>query len=44
ESTGVKRVFVNGRPIIVDGKPTEERPGKVLRAGRDTHRTGIADA
>jgi len=44
ESTGVKRVFVNGRPIIVDGKPTDERPGKVLRAGRDTHRTGIADA
>jgi N-acyl-D-aspartate/D-glutamate deacylase len=44
ESTGVKRVFVNGRPIVVDGKPTDERPGKVLRAGRDTHRTGIADA
>jgi N-acyl-D-aspartate/D-glutamate deacylase len=44
ESTGVKRVFVNGRPIVVDGKPTDERPGKVLRAGRDTHRTGISDA
>ncbi|MEE8164612.1 MAG: D-aminoacylase [Myxococcota bacterium] len=44
ESTGVKRVFVNGRPIVVDGKPTDERPGKILRAGRDTHRTGIADA
>ena len=44
ESTGVKRVFVNGRPIVVDGRPTEERPGRVMRAGRDTHRSGIADA
>ena len=44
ESTGVNRVFVNGRPIVVDGKPTDERPGKVLRAGRDTDREGIADA
>jgi N-acyl-D-aspartate/D-glutamate deacylase len=44
ESTGVKRVFVNGRPIVVDGKPTDELPGTILRAGRDTHRQGIADA
>jgi N-acyl-D-aspartate/D-glutamate deacylase len=44
ESTGVTRVFVNGRPIVVDGKPTDERPGTILRAGRDTHRSGIADA
>jgi N-acyl-D-aspartate/D-glutamate deacylase len=44
ESTGVKRVFVNGRAIVVDGKPTDERPGVILRAGRDTHRTGITDA
>ncbi|MBW2424474.1 MAG: amidohydrolase family protein [Deltaproteobacteria bacterium] len=43
ESTGIKRVFVNGRAIVVDGKPTDERPGTVLRAGRDTHRVGIAD-
>ena len=43
ESTGVKRVFVNGRPIVVDGKPTDERPGTILRAGRDTRRAGIAD-
>jgi N-acyl-D-aspartate/D-glutamate deacylase len=44
ESVGVKRVFVNGRPIVVDGKPTDERPGTILRSGRDTHRMGIADA
>ena len=44
ESTGVARVFVNGRPIVVDGHATEERPGTVLRAGRDTRRSGIADA
>jgi len=44
ESTGVKRVFVNGRPIVVDGKPTDELPGTILRAGRDTHRQGIDDA
>jgi N-acyl-D-aspartate/D-glutamate deacylase len=44
DSTGVERVFVNGRAIVIDGKPTEERPGTVLRAGRDTHRAGIADA
>jgi N-acyl-D-aspartate/D-glutamate deacylase len=44
ESTGVERVFVNGRAIVIDGKPTDERPGTVLRAGRDTHRAGIADA
>jgi N-acyl-D-aspartate/D-glutamate deacylase len=43
ESTGVARVFVNGRAIVVDGKPTDERPGTILRAGRDTHREGIAD-
>ncbi len=43
ESTGVSRVFVNGRPIVVDGSATDERPGRLLRAGRDTHRTGIAD-
>jgi dihydroorotase/N-acyl-D-amino-acid deacylase len=30
-STGVQYVFVNGRPVIFDGKITEERPGKALR-------------
>ena len=30
-SVGVKYVFVNGRPVIVDGKITDERPGRALR-------------
>jgi N-acyl-D-aspartate/D-glutamate deacylase len=30
-SGGVKDVFVNGRPVVLDGKITEERPGRALR-------------
>lgn len=30
-STGVNDVFVNGRPVVLDGKITEERPGQALR-------------
>ena len=30
-SRGVKDVFVNGRPVVLDGKITEERPGRALR-------------
>jgi N-acyl-D-amino-acid deacylase len=30
-SVGVKEVFVNGRPVVLDGKITEERPGRALR-------------
>ena len=30
-SIGVKDVFVNGRPVLLDGKITDERPGKALR-------------
>ncbi len=36
ESSGVKRVFVNGQPIVADGQPTGTRPGRVMRSGRDT--------
>jgi len=36
ESTGVKRVFVNGQTVIVDGEPEGALPGRVLRSGRDT--------
>jgi N-acyl-D-aspartate/D-glutamate deacylase len=36
EPTGVARVFVNGRPVIVDGVPSGLLPGRVLRSGRDT--------
>jgi N-acyl-D-amino-acid deacylase len=30
-SVGIKYVFVNGRPVIVDGRITDERPGRALR-------------
>jgi N-acyl-D-aspartate/D-glutamate deacylase len=33
---GIDRVLVNGRPIVVDGELTGDRPGGVLRSGRDT--------
>ena len=29
-AVGVKHVFVNGRPALLDGKVTPERPGRVL--------------
>jgi len=35
-STGVERVFVNGRPIVANGATTGDLPGTVLRSGRDT--------
>ena len=35
-STGVRRVFVNGRTIVENGEPTGDLPGTVLRSGRDT--------
>jgi N-acyl-D-amino-acid deacylase len=30
-ATGVKEVFVNGRPVVLDGNMTAERPGRSLR-------------
>ena len=30
-ATGVKDVFVNGRPVVLDGKITDARPGRALR-------------
>jgi dihydroorotase/N-acyl-D-amino-acid deacylase len=30
-SQGVKDVFVNGRPVVLDGNITDERPGRALR-------------
>jgi N-acyl-D-amino-acid deacylase len=30
-SIGIREVFVNGRPVLLDGKTTEERPGRALR-------------
>ena len=36
EPIGVKVVLVNGRVAVVDGAPTGDRPGAILRSGRDT--------
>jgi N-acyl-D-aspartate/D-glutamate deacylase len=36
ESTGVEHVLVNGEAIVDGGKLTENRPGTLLRSGRDT--------
>jgi N-acyl-D-amino-acid deacylase len=30
-SVGVKAVLVNGKPVVLDGKITDERPGRALR-------------
>jgi dihydroorotase/N-acyl-D-amino-acid deacylase len=30
-SVGIKYVFVNGRPVVLDGRITDERPGRPLR-------------
>ncbi len=36
EAEGIERVFVNGREIVREGRFTNERPGAVLRSGKDT--------
>jgi N-acyl-D-aspartate/D-glutamate deacylase len=36
EGIGIDAVFVNGVEIVTEGKFTENRPGHLLRAGRDT--------
>jgi N-acyl-D-aspartate/D-glutamate deacylase len=35
-SLGVRRVLVNGVETLRDGKATGDRPGRLLRSGRDT--------
>lgn len=41
ESTGILRVYVNGEAIVVEGRPTEAVPGRILRSGADTETVGI---
>jgi N-acyl-D-aspartate/D-glutamate deacylase len=42
-SVGVRHAFVAGREIVADGAMTGERPGTVLRSGRDTETVTLAD-
>ena len=41
EANGVEHVFVNGTPIVADGKLTDARPGTMLRSGRDSHTASL---
>jgi N-acyl-D-aspartate/D-glutamate deacylase len=36
EANGVEHVFANGVEIVRDGKDTGQRPGTILRSGKDT--------
>ena len=36
DATGVSRVLVNGRDIVVEGRETGDTPGRIIRSGRDT--------
>jgi hypothetical protein len=40
----VRLVLVNGVPIVRDGEPTDDRPGALLRSGRDTRTVRIPAA
>ena len=42
EPVGVPHVLVNGAPIVTDSAYTDERPGTLLRAGRDTVTPSLA--
>ena len=42
-SVGVVHVLVAGREVVRDGEVTGERPGRVLRSGRDTETVTLAD-
>jgi N-acyl-D-aspartate/D-glutamate deacylase len=40
---GISHVFVGGREVVDGGAVTNERPGRVLRSGRDTDTITLAD-
>lgn len=41
DSIGMRRVFVNGTPTVIDNQPTESLPGTVLKSGQDTYTVKI---
>jgi N-acyl-D-aspartate/D-glutamate deacylase len=43
EARGIAHVLVAGREVVAGGAFTDERPGTVLRSGRDTETTTLAD-
>ncbi len=43
-SLGIRHVLVAGDEVVRDGRVTGERPGRVLRSGRDTETVTLADA
>jgi N-acyl-D-aspartate/D-glutamate deacylase len=42
-SSGVSHVFVSGVEVVTGGAVTDQRPGRVLRSGRDTDTVTLAD-
>lgn len=42
EAIGMHWVLVNGVPLIADGTPTADLPGRVLRSGTDTETVAVA--
>lgn len=41
ESTGIRRVVVNGQTVVLDGEATDACPGRILRSGADTETVPI---
>ena len=44
EAVGVDAVIVAGIDVVRHGKLTGERPGRILRSGRDTETVGVPGA
>jgi N-acyl-D-aspartate/D-glutamate deacylase len=42
DAHGIDHVLVNGEALVADGRLTEERPGTVLRSGRDTRNPSMS--